>query len=379
MKFPPFSFPKEHGTRYALVFALDAGQGSFSTAAVEYSHKNKPKILASSNGESLPSEIGSELGPKTLEELGKVIKNLSDSFPGRSLPRRQSRAVCVLGAPFYTAKTSVIKFRSKEPVLVTEALINSMVSSGVKPALNDKPLVIAKKILGVLINGYPSNSPVGKKGTAVEVHYFESVASEVLVKKISKAVEPLINSSLSFEPASLSAFISLRDEFKAPDDFLMLLPGKKITEVSLIRDSLLRSTVSFPMGTEDIQYGTKSKSKEISRSLKILKERGHESKVNLPDKTDTVISDWVKSFNASLAELEEGGPLPPVFYILDSFGADIYLSLFKAPGRYGLRLPLGVSLRLLGLKELQGTFDSGSSSFPDPAALLAALYVQHTF
>ena len=73
MKFPLFSSTvKEHGTHYALVFALDAGRGSFSAAAVEYTHKNKPKILASSNGEDLPSEIGSELGPKTLEATRKI-------------------------------------------------------------------------------------------------------------------------------------------------------------------------------------------------------------------------------------------------------------------------------------------------------------------
>ncbi len=206
-------------------------------------------------------------------EAEKALAATLDQLSRGRFPAPE-RVDVYFSSPWYAAQTRVAKVSRPTPFVVSRAFVDDMVSRELAAFESEviaqsheagQPLrAIESKIVQAKLNGYATVEPIGLSARELEFSIFLSVAPERNLVRFEEMIRRTYDKKVSFATFAAASFQVLRDVFPHQDDYLHIDVGGEITDVSLVRESVLLRSVSFPKGRNFI---LRMLSEKLSRSI----------------------------------------------------------------------------------------------------------------
>ena len=330
-----------------IVAIFDVGSGSVGGALVciPSGNKNLPTIIKSTRTDIVNrKEIDFDLFLNDMIlALGFSANNIYQS--GLGAP---DEIVCVLASPWYLSETRMIKMSKESSFTFTKKIVNDLLSKEIEflnkdfkekysGLDNNSSEVIEHPIIGISLNGYQVDDPLGKRTKSIEMSMIISLCPKICLDKITETISKSFhNTPISFTSFMLSSYISVRDKYMNHDSYLLLDVGGEVTDIGIVYKGVLKQSLSFP-------FGRKTLYRNISSALNIELRDAVEIfnlyiKGNLSDKEKTKLlpvlesigSSWNKSFKECINTLPRTLTIPNnIFLTIDSDVKDWFISIIN--------------------------------------------------
>ncbi len=222
-----------------------------------YHEKGKKPIVLSARKKDLKyydERDRDHLETLILSEFETLMKEIkTEDFPKLHNKKcgKPDNALIILSSPWYLSETNTIKMQEPKPFLVTNDLMNKATSNIIKAYKGEKNniTVLEQNFLSVIVNGYNITNPIGKKVKDLDVNVFTSYARAESIKKIEDIVSSNFHvHNIHIHSQSLVAFSAINDLYANLKDYTVIDITSVITEVSIVKENILRDTASFPLG-----------------------------------------------------------------------------------------------------------------------------------
>ncbi len=314
-----------------LIAVFDIGSGSVGGALVRIYGDNKtlPKIIKTTRTDIVDRE---EL------DFSVFMKDmiLALGFASRSIYESKLGApdeiVCVLASPWYLSETRLIKMSKERSFTFTKSIIDDLLNKEISSLdviyknkygeVESIPEVIEHPIVGVSLNGYNINNPLGKKTKSIEMNMVISLSPKLFLDKIKETISKSFHHTpISFSSFMVSSYLSVRDKYMNQDSYLLLDIGGEVTDVGVVSKGILKDSLSFP-------YGRKTLFRNICKSMNIELRDAYElfnlySKGTLSEKEKnklipilkSIEDSWGSSFRECINTLPRTLTLPNVMFL----------------------------------------------------------------
>lgn len=314
-----------------LVAIFDIGSGSVGGALVRIpkDEKGLPTIIKSTRTDIV---VRKEL------DFNVYMKDmiLALGFTSRALFQSKlgapSEVVCVMTSPWYLSETRVIKLEKEHSFVFTKRLADELSQKEVLSLsktyqiqygeVNSTPEIIEHLILGVSMNGYQVDEPLGKKTRSIEMNMVVSLVPKIFLDKIRDTISKTYHRiPVSFSSFMLSSFLAVRDKYITNDSYLLIDISGEVTDVGIVTKGVLKDSLSFP-------YGRKTFYRDICNKMNIeprdaseifsLYEKGTLADKELEKLTPILKSlevSWIKSFKESIGTLPRTLTLPSLAFL----------------------------------------------------------------
>jgi hypothetical protein len=320
-----FSFIKKNKESYSLVF--DIGSGSVSGGIVRFTEKAGVQMVHYAK-EIIPFQEQISV-PKHLELMKATLTTLAGKIQSEGLKKINSkekgnilmdRVFYVFSSPWSTSQTKTIRIKEAKAFKVTENYLNKMIDEQekkFKTEISEIGKIIEKKIIQVKINGYAVNDFYNKTTKDLEVSVFFTVVPEEILKNVGDAVAKTFNiKNVWCHSLALSVFSLIRNLFPQKDDFIHIDVSEEMTDIFIIKDNIIASTATLPLGRNDFI-------RELSAILKVseiiadsmikmhcAKSNDEFASLKLAVAMDQAAKNWMTK----------------MFEVLDSFKKDMFIS-----------------------------------------------------
>lgn len=329
-----FSF----GSKSNTVAIFDIGSGSVGVClakiATDKDVESKPTILFSKR---VYMKVEDELNfPLFLDSMLKTVAQASALLAGSGLPVPQS-VHCFLHTPWYVSHSRTIHTEKNVPFTVTNSFIQQTIQTEIElfqktEFANYRPYhdmnIVEQYATSARINGYPIENPIGKKGTSFDVSIFISLTPQKIITDIKLAIEKGISLSdrnIHFHSNICATYGLIRDMFIDLPNYLLIDVGGEITDLAVIKDSVLMHAASFPSGQNTlIRSLMQAYSYNHVESFALLRSvlTGHadaDTTTKVEAIVDPVRREWLKDFQNLLVLLSNNVSLPHnVFLVSES-------------------------------------------------------------
>ncbi len=330
-------------TKEELVLVFDIGSSSVGACFFMMREDKAPEIIYSTREsivvlEDLKVDDFLEL---TLKALKIIVARICSKAIGKP-----NRVFCVLSSPWYHSQTRIIKYSKETPFAFNSKFADSLIEKEVENLMKDfnqehkenyTILPIEMKTMSVSLNGYEIPNPENKKALNAEISTFFSLSEKFFLDKVEEIIKKhFYIENIKFSSFLVNTFTVARDMFINYDKFLLINIGGEITEMSLIKKSLIKDTMSFPAGcnfmirglAKDLNIGI-----EEAKTYLSLYKNDHISS-NFNSKLEEVIvkykKEWLKYFQESLNNLSTDISLPSVVFItVDQDLASFFSEIIK--------------------------------------------------
>ena len=321
-----FSGKKEESK---LILVFDLGSSSVGGAFFK-TNKKGPAEMIFSMRESITFE--NEMDPgrflffalKTLEKVsGKA------SLAGFGRP---DRIFCVLSSPWYASQTRVIKLKKNVPFVFTSKLADSLIQ---KEAVlfekeNESVLdlggggvsLVEFKNMKILLNGYETDDPYGKKCKELEMFIYLSMSQEKTLDRIRDSIFKSFHAKdIRFSTFTLASFAAVRDIFPHQMDFILMDICGEVTDISLVKKDALASSISFPLGRNffirKIALRQNCSLNEAGSLFSAYRDGhlGGSPGKKLAPFIKKLEEEWIARFEKSLEALSENDSLPSAVFV----------------------------------------------------------------
>jgi hypothetical protein len=333
-----------HKKKDELILVFNIGSSSVGGALFEAQSSGIPKIVLSVREPIvLEEKVNIEnfllLTTKSLEIVAdKIYKS------GLGAP---SQIFCVLSSPWYASQTRIIDFKKNTPFVFNEKLADDLIKKEIKifeeehklkyNNIDNKVRTIELKNIKTMLNGYEMSNPLNQKAKELEMVVFVSISGEQALKKIEDAIGKYFHSKqIRFSSFVMSFFTVVRDMYPKQENFLLVDIGGEVTDISMIKKSTLRESMSFPLGRNFLTRGV---AKDLNCSLgeansfiSLFKD-GH-AEESIAKKLTLILNklrtEWLKNFQDSLANISKDISIPSTIYIaIDKDLVDFFSETIK--------------------------------------------------
>ncbi len=373
----------------ALVF--DMGSASVGGALFRMDKLGIPKIIYSIR-ESMDLEANINidrfllLATKSLDVVAsKILKS------GLGAPKK---FFCILSSPWYASQTRTISLQKNTPFIFTSKLADSLIAKEVNLFEEEhlakyihtpnKIRAIELKNMQTILNGYSTSGPLGQKAKELEMSIFISMSVEQVLSKVEDVVAKHFHSKdIKFSSFVLSSFLVVRDLFLHQENFLLVDISGEMTDISMVKKSILRESISYPLGYNFMIRGVASAlgcSLSDAKSFISLYKDGH-AEESTGKKLEGVLGklrmEWLKKFQESLPNLSNDISIPAtIFVTVDQELADFFSATIKAEqfNQYTLTeskfqvIPLSTEM-------LHGTVAFEEGVARDPFLIIESIYI----
>jgi len=329
-----------------IVAIFDIGSGSVGGALVRIpdNKKNLPTIIKTTRTDIVDRkemDFNLFLNDMILA-LGFTSRDLYESKLGAP-----DEIVCVLASPWYISETRLIKMAKEHSFNFTTKVVDELLEkeiNSLKSVYQNKyeevegaPEVIEHPIVGVSLNGYHVDDPLGKKTRSIEMNMVISLSPKICLDKIREIVSKSFHHTpISFSSFMVASYISVRDRYMNHDSYLLLDIGGEVTDVGIVSNGVLKDSLSFP-------YGRKTFYRDVCEKLNIELRDAHEmfdlySHGTLSDKQKTKLTPvldyaekyWGQSFRECINTLPRTLTLPNVMFLtVDSDVKDWFVKVIN--------------------------------------------------
>jgi len=309
------------------IFSIESGH--VISALAKISSGSLPEIIFI-HQEDFPFQenVDSErLEESALKALSKSLKPFQDFVLEKKHAHLGEPAI-ILGAPWYQSESKIIKGTEKAAFVVKESYIDELIKRELEERQKDSKLntsglsLVDKKIGSILLNGYATAQPYGKKAVSVEFPLFLSMMPASFKEKIKEILKTALPFKQSiWETLSMILFTGLQNIAPESKNSLIIEVGAELTEISHVKNSSLEETVSLPFGTNTLI-------RSISKDLKVTPQIAHSmlelfqnKKVEASSSDKMTIAlqeaemEWRKLFTEALTSLSRTALLPTTAYL----------------------------------------------------------------
>jgi len=322
-----------------VVVVFDIGSASVGGALVLLAENKKPRILYSTRKQMT---FQTSLNVKKFESsmfrsLKAVVSDLEKNglihLNFLKAENKEIReAFCFLSSPWNVSRTKIIKTIKDKPFVVSDELIESyikkeedlFIGSDLDTLDKDGGVeLMDRKIIQFKLNGYRVNDPYRKKINSVETSLFLSVANRNILDKIEDIIGGVFHlDKLHMHSFTLAGFLVLRDIFNSEDDFIFLDVRGEVTDISFVKDGIIKETQSFPLGRNSfIREVVKGFGNTYQLTTSIFKsyisgELDEKTRLKLDNVLSDVRGKWASSLENGMLDLSDGSILPKNIFIL---------------------------------------------------------------
>lgn len=278
----------------------------------------------------------------SVDALRKVMTKLLKDFP-----KGPDAVLCVFSSPWFAPRIKTVNIRKEKSFEVKRNFFDKLVAdeeenfkethSFPKPLEKNEMEFIERENIRTEINGYPTESPIGKKARTIKIDFYFSLGIKQVIDEVKKEIlKNFGDIPLLFKTFPALTFFVLNRILRIKENFLVVDIGGEMTDVYLIKNNALNKAASFPHGINflirNITAGLNTFINEASSILKTYL-RGHKSPES-SEKTDAVLKqakeEWSLSFNKTLTEFAENAPLPQsIFLLSDKIGAKLFIDCMQ--------------------------------------------------
>lgn len=374
-----------------LVLVFDIGSSSIGGAFFLTQKSGIPKLILSIREpiafeEKINIDRFLLLTIKSLEiVVGKIC------LKGMGAP---VKIFCVLSSPWHVSQARVVNLEKNTPFVFTPALAASLIEKEVKlfeeehlaKYVNDEHGIgpIELKNMKIMLNGYETMEPIGQKAKTLSMNLFISMSPRVFLKKIESAISKHFHcTNIKFSSFTMASFTVVRDLFINQKDFLLVDIRGELTDISMVKQDILKETASFPMGINFMIRGIASSLKcslDEARSFFSLYKEGHASKLVEKKIESTVVSlktEWLKKFQESLSNLSNNISIPAnVFITANPELADFFIEIIKKEqfNQYTFA-ESKFNIAFMGTEALHGLAVFKEETIRDPALIIESIYI----
>ena len=264
-----------------------------------------------------------------LSQIEEILTQIVDDIQKNGLQSKDGKfivpqeIVCILSSLWSNTRTVHASFEHKERFIVTDNIMDDLLSQiheKNKEERKDTTVIIEEIVISSLLNGYPTQLPLGKETQRINVTFLESTITKELHNKINDVIHKVFNHDipLLFRSFTLVAFSVTRDMFEDIKDFFLIDVTGEITELAVIKNSILGDVLSFPYGrntiVRDIAKKTNSIPEDILARIKIA------FSSDSSDMKETIFEEekqWTEMFGKACGELSsEINPLPQNVFLI---------------------------------------------------------------
>jgi len=374
-----------------FIFVLDIRSSSVGGAVFLMSENKAPKIVFTVR-EKIPLIEKVNLNKflaLTLKSLDNVLNKIHQQ--GFQYPKK---IICSLSSPWYLSQTRIISYTKNTPFIFNNKLADDLIEKDIKlfeseylkkyRYLNNGIKLLEFKNMKILLNGYPCEKPLNQKANDLQMTVYLSVAEKNTLDKFQK----LINKYYSFEDIKFISFLRAsfgvsRNIFVHDDSFLLVDIGGEITDISMVKKDVLRSSISFPLGKNFFIRGIKEKlncSNEEAFSFFNLYQQKHLNN-DMNNTLNTILIElknkWINSFQESLASITNDISIPSIIFItIDEDWADFFIQIIKTEqfNQYSLT-DSKFRIVFLGNQALHGIAFFDKNIYRDPFLTLIVIYI----
>jgi hypothetical protein len=191
------------------------------------------------------------------------------------------------------------------------------------PFQTKKMKTIERRVCNILLNGYETHQPLGKKAESADISVFVSAITENVFDVVEETIKKVFaKANIEHHSFALMSFATLRDIFHNNTDFVVADISGETTDVLLARDNILLDTMSFPMGNESVIRRVRNVQKfdhSIAESAITMYLRGElhdESSRDLVKILSDVSADWQVHFVNAMRNLSGERPVPKIIYMI---------------------------------------------------------------
>jgi cell division ATPase FtsA len=312
-----------------LVLVFDIGSSSVSGALFLAQNSGIPKIIFSIVE---PIKIEAQLNinnflPLMLQALDSAVNKIYSAKLGAP-----DRCFCVLSSPWYTSQTRIISYKKNVSFTFNTKLADELIQKEIKifeeeniekyKDVGNAVRAIELKNIKTALNGYEISKPLNQKTKELEMVIFVAVSGENILQGIENIIAKHFNfHQIKFSSFAMASFSAVRDINNNKEDFLLADIAGEITDISMIKNNVLRESISFPIGRNFFIRGVASSLgcglDEAKSLISLFKDEHAEKSVvqNIMPIMDKLKTEWLKKFQESLAHLSHDISVPSTIFI----------------------------------------------------------------
>jgi hypothetical protein len=327
-----------------LMLVFDIGSSSVGGALFWMGKSGTPKIVLSIR-EPIAMEDSlniSKLMLMAMKSLDVVAEKIHKAGIGSP-----SNIFCVLSSPWYNSQTRIVKFEKNKPFVFTSRLADDLIQKEIAYFKEEYQMghasiphslrLVELKNIKVTLNGYEAPKPLEKETKNLEMTLFISMSPEQILGRIESTIGKYFHfKTIKFSSFMMVFFSIVRDIHPHQEDFLLIDINGEVTDISMTKQSVLRESISFPLGVNFILRSAASilgSSHSEARSLLSLLNEGHASKPEskkFGPAIHKIKTQWLENFRDSLSNLSNDISIPANIYIsVDKDLASFFSQLIK--------------------------------------------------
>lgn len=327
-----------------LVLVFDIGSSSVKAALFYMQKSGIPRIITSIR-EPILLEDKVDINrffSLTIKALDTVTEKIYKK--GLGAP---SKIFCIFSSPWHVSQTRIISLEKNSSFVFTSKLADSLIQKEVGllkdeylkkyPHIGNSLRLIELKNIKISLNGYETLNPLNKKIKQLEMTVFISMSEEEVCKKIEESIGKRFHfREIKFSTFTMASFTVIRDLYAHKENFLLINVGGEITDISMIKNNTLRESTSFPLGINFMIRNIAASmncSLSEAKSLVSLFKDGHAADTTVSTMEPLIKklkSEWLVSFQSSLANLSSDISIPALVYItIDKDLADFFAEIIK--------------------------------------------------
>ncbi len=350
-----FSFSRHKHEEVAIVF--DIASGSVGASLMCTSRHDRPIVLYTYRAPIAFKDY------KNFDDFYHAMKSalvgVVDMLSKEGVPHlnfiplrnKHIKHVLVLFAsPWFMSQTRRIHFEQTDSFELTPEMLQKITQKEIddflseehkKKILNtsDSLSVIDHATVQVKLNGYEVSDPYNKKSKVLDTAIFLSVVSKQIREEVTSIIESAFGvRDIVFHTFPLASFSVLRDNFVAENNFAMIDMSGEVTDVSVIRDGVLKEVFSAPVGKNvlirEVSKQFTTVAEEAVSMLSMYANDSLDSKSRI--KVERVLTQAVEKlkefFESVITSVESSGTMPKQIFILADKQTHEWFSRFSSLG-----------------------------------------------
>lgn len=259
-----FGFGKKD-TEYSVI--IDVHSGSVGIAIVYmptsakdpeivFSYREFIKLVENPSTENLVRAIRNALFSAVLQFSQEGTRLLKEHNPYAGI----GKTLLICGAPWAQTATRFIRVQDKEPFLITEDKISSLLretehrdEEELQTSAMLKELrmsLVEHAVVHTELNGYKVSNPYGKKAIELSLSHISGLVPKAILEAVKDIEDKLLlHVPRTTHTFALALFCVTRDLYPQHKHALIIDISGEATELCIIQDEVLLEAFIFPFGT----------------------------------------------------------------------------------------------------------------------------------
>ena len=301
----------------------------------------------------------------------------------------------VLASPWYFSQTRKILYKKTVPFTFTKELLETLVGAEIQHITTNEAsqfgsfsgeyTIVDKQISQIVLNGYPTDNPYGKKVTEIEIGLIVTVSPKAVVDRLVAVLERAYGPRTMRVAASpYVSYVALRDTVGMAPDSIVIDVGEEITDVAFIKNDLFLYQHSFPVGTHGLyralQKHTACSDSEVAAFLRGF--RLGKLAPSAKKSADRAIRLFVENWRQGMREVVDEGHFGFVvpsqcFVVADSAFEQLFMSAIQDDIFIQHNAATNVMVPSCANQDtISGIVTSKTGAMPDVSLGLATIFVE---